>query len=136
MIEYVFFHQQPLDLFIDYLRGLDLAPETRRFDDRMEVLLPDDLEEALFDRIDARYDQLIDLEGELTDAEQPAGADNYQMAGITITLKNGKTVYADVEPGLLSRVLASISAEEFTLIVDAIVSAVENQEQRSYCQRR
>lgn len=103
MMDYVFFHQQPLDLFVEFLRGKGLAPSIKRFDNRIEVLLPDDLQESLFERIDERYHQLIDMEGEMTDAEQPGGADNYQMGGVTVNLKYGKTVYADVEPDLLSR---------------------------------
>ena len=135
MIDYVFFHQQPLDLFVKFLREQGLEPETRVFEDRMEVQVPDDLDEDLSDRIDDRYDRLIDMEGELTDAEQYDTAESYQMAGITINLKNGKTVYADVDPGLLSRLLESVTAEEFATVVDAIASAVEEEEQRTYCQR-
>ncbi len=135
MIDYVFFHQQPLDLFVKFLCEQGLEPETRVFEDRMEVQVPDDLDEDLSDRIDDRYDRLIDMEGELTDAEQYDTAESYQMAGITINLKNGKTVYADVDPGLLSRLLESVTAEEFATVVDAIASAVEEEEQRTYCQR-
>ena len=59
MMEYVVFQQQPLDQFSDYLPTLNLVPETLTFHDRLEVRLPDDLPDTLYEQVDVRYDQLI-----------------------------------------------------------------------------
>ena len=51
-------------------------------------------------------------------------------------LKDGRVSYADIDPRLLGRVMECVTPEEFATIVDAIVTAVENPEQRTYCQRQ
>ncbi|MFQ5642263.1 MAG: hypothetical protein ACE5FQ_01040 [Thiogranum sp.] len=135
MIEYVFFHQQPLELFLQFLAGLGLDSTTRRYEDRMEVLLPDDLDAPLFEKIDARYDQLMDLEGDLTDSEQSGAAGEYQAGGIVVSLADNTTVYATLDSDLLARVMKSVTPEEFALIVDAIVQAVENRQESPACHR-
>ena len=135
MIEYVFFHEAPLGEFTAFLADKGVQAQTQVFEDRVEVQVPDDLDEALSDAIDACYDRLVDMEAALTDEEQQ-GSGDYGMAGITVHLADGETVYADVDPALLSRVLESISVEELTRIVDAVASAVERREGRSFCQRQ
>ena len=134
MIEYVFFHQQPLELFLHFLTELGLDAGTQEYEDRIEVLLPDDLNALLFDKIDARYDQLMDLEAELTDEEQSGAAGEYQAGGIVVNLKDGTMVYANLDTRLLARVMQVITPEEFAVIVDAIVQAVENRQERPGCQ--
>jgi len=136
VIEYVFFHDAPLRRFLDFLAAEGVAAATQTFEDRVEVQVPDDLPETLSDAIDECYDRLVDEEGALTDAEQGEAGGEYGMAGITVHLADGETVYADVDPALLSRVLESISVEELTRIVDAVASAVERRESRTFCQRQ
>ena len=134
MIEYVFFHQQPLEQFLHFLTELGLDAGTQEYEDRIEVLLPDDLNTLLFDKIDARYDQLMDLEAELTDEEQSGAAGEYQAGGIVVNLKDGTMVYANLDTRLLARVMQVITPEEFAVIVDAIAQAVENRQKSPACQ--
>jgi len=136
MIEYVFFHQQPLKLFLGFLSELDLKADTQQYEDRIEVLLPDDLDAALFDRIDTRYDRLMDMESELTDREQSGVAGEFQAGGIVVNLADNTTVYANLDSGLLARVMRVISPEELALIVDAIVKAVENRQVHPACHQK
>ncbi|HFD80038.1 MAG TPA: hypothetical protein ENK05_06560 [Gammaproteobacteria bacterium] len=135
MIEYVFFHRQPLELFLRFVEEQGVGAQTREFEDRMEVLVPDELDEALSDRIDERYDELMEMEGDLTDAEQAGEAGEFQGAGIVVNLKDGTTVYANLDSRLLARVMTVIEPREFAVIVDAIVEAVENRVDRPACQR-
>jgi hypothetical protein len=58
------------------------------------------------------------------------------MAGITVQLKDGRVSYADIDPNLLGRVMDCITPEEFSTIVDAIATAVENPQDQTYCQRQ
>ena len=135
MIEYVFFHQQTLQRFVRFLFDEGVRSQTQEFSDRIEVGVADDLDDGLFERIDACYDDLMTDEADLTDAEQGSGPENYERAGITLNMKDGATVYADVDSQLLARVMSVISPQEFTLLVDAIVGAVEDREGSTYCQR-
>lgn len=135
MLEYVFFHREPFEAFVAYLSDKGLQPQTGGDGDSFEVQLPEDIDDALSEEIEVRYDALMDLNRELFDSEQGQSAENYQAAGILVNLKDGQAVYADVDPALLARVMGVISAEEFGQIVSAIVRAVEEPDSRTFCQR-
>ena len=135
MLEYIFFHQTPFEKFVDFLREKGVEPETQREDDNYEVRLPEDIEEALGDAIEQRYDELMELNQELFESEQAHDPDDYHAAGVVVTLKDGTTVYADVDPRLLARVMEALTPEEFGQVVNAIVDAVENPDTRTFCQR-
>lgn len=78
---------------------------------------------------------MLDLDQSLV--EMALGKDDSELhsAGMTIELKDGRTVYARIEPKLLSRVLQCINNDELNSIVNAITDAVENPDQRRLCQR-
>ena len=135
MLDYIFFHRMPFDEFVTFLRAKGLQPETEIEDDNYEVRLPEDLDDALSDEIEERYDVLMDMNRALFESEQEEGADNYQGAGVVLNLKDGKTVYADVDPQLLARIMGVLSAEEFGEVVNAIVDAIESPDTRTFCER-
>ncbi len=76
----------------------------------------------LFDKIDDRYEQLMDLEAELTDEEQSGAAGEYQAGGIVVNLADDTTVYASLDSRLLARIMDVITPEEFSQMVDAFGS--------------
>lgn len=132
MLEYVFFHVQPFEQFLAYLEELGLQPETAVDDTCWEVRLPEDLDDNLSEDIEGRYDQLMELNQQLFDAEQEEG---YHTAGVVVNLKKGDTVYAKVDPGLLGKIMSVLTPVEFGDVVNAIVDAVEEPDKRSLCQR-
>lgn len=135
MLEYIFFHRQPFDAFVEYLNERGLAPETEVEEDSFEVRLPEDLDDDLAAEIEERYDAFMDMNRELFEQTQEQGADNYQAAGVVLNLKDGQAVYAHVDPALLARVMTVLSPQEFGEIVNAIVDAVEDPDTRTFCQR-
>lgn len=98
-----------------------------------EIRLPEDLDEGLSDRIEEVYDELMDLNQSLLEAE--GSREGYHSAGVVINLQDGNTVYAQVDPLLLGRVMGVLTPEEFGEVVNAIVDAVENPDERTLCQR-
>ncbi len=132
MLEYVFFHVRPFDEFIAYLRELGLQPETETDEDSWEVRLPEDIDDELSEKIESRYDQLMELNQQLFDAEQPQ---DYHTAGVVVNLGSGETVYAQVDPHLLGKIMGVLTPEEFGEVVNAIVDAVEQPDERTLCQR-
>jgi hypothetical protein len=68
------------------------------------------------------------------DNEEGEHADNYQKASLLITLNDGDTAYAHVDSDVLNRVLQTISKDELNQLICAIADAVENKDDRSYCQ--
>ncbi len=134
MLEYVFFHAQPCELFVDYVRGLGLEPRVETGEGTWEVALPETLTEEQEDLLEARYDELFDQDRELHEAE--AGDDGYHTAGVLLDLADGQKVQAEVDPELLARILSVLTPEEFGEVVNAIVDAVERRDTRTICQRR
>jgi len=135
MLEYVFFNQKPFDQFVEFLRKQALNPVTRIDDELYEVQLPEDLDEQLSDRIESFYDEMLELNQQLFDQEQAADADHH-AAGVVVNLQNGQTIYANVNPGLLGRIMSVLTPQEFGDVVNAIVDAVEQPDERSLCQRK
>lgn len=135
MLEYVFFHPTPFGQFIEFVQAIGLRPETVSGDETYEVHLPEDIDDAVSERIEERYDALMALNQALFESEQGEGADDYHAAGVVVNLNDGTAVYADVDPGVMARIMEVISAKEFGDVVNAIVDAVEAPDTRTFCQR-
>ena len=136
MLEYVFFEQEPRERFQGFLaeQGIDWTLETR---DPETLVVIDDatIDDELADRIEDLYDELFDMEQAIYEASIPKSPDHYTGTGVVVNLKDGRAVYANLPPELLNRVLTVVSPEELGTIVDAIVSAVEDPDERTFCQR-
>ena len=105
------------------------------------VRLPEEIKDDVLENLEDYYDELLDLDKEITEQKlaentPDSTSDTLHTAGITIQLKDGRNVYANVNPELLNRVLQSISPDELNAIVNAITEAVENPDTRGLCQRQ
>ena len=135
MLEYVFFDPRPRDRFLGFVAGEGLEPRTAEDDGLLKVMLPEELDEALAERIEDFYDEMMELGRELYEQEGDQEEVGYNAAGITVQLADGSNVYAQVDPQLLGRIMQVLSPEEFNQVVNAIVEAVERPDARSLCQR-
>lgn len=135
MLEYVFFDRRPFERFVDFVAECNVQAETVLAEELFEVRLPEELEDELSDRIEAFYEEMMAFNQSLYDREQ-AGEGDHHSAGVVVNLSNGKTVYANVEPVLLGRIMEVLTPEEFGDLVNAIVDAVESPDERSLCQRQ
>lgn len=133
MLEYVFFHALPCERFVQFLRERDLEPEVASDGETWEVRLPEEMPDELGDAIEEYYDRMLEMNQQLHDREQSDGG--YHAAGVVVNLARGETVYAQVDPTLLSRIMGVLTPEEFGQVVNAIVDAVENPDTRTLCQR-
>ena len=135
MLEFIFFHETPHRLFVGWLKEKGLEPETSVEDESFQVFLPEDLDDALYDEIEEKYEVFMEMNEEIL-KEENADEAGYHMAGIAVHLRDGNVSYADIDPRLLGKVMGAITSEEFATIVDAIVTAVENPQDRTFCQRQ
>ncbi len=134
MLEYVFFDHRPYERFLEYLRGQGVDPKTKTEDDLYEVHVPENLDEELGESIENFYDEMMDLNLQLF--EQDQGSDDEQhTAGVVVSLQSGQTIYADVNPELLGRIMSVLTPQEFGDVVNAIVDALEQPDERTLCQR-
>jgi len=135
MIEYIFFHTQPCDLFCAFLTQHKIAFESNKDETDVEGLLiaiADDLDDAISDEIETYYDELMEMDEALL-VESPD--DVIDQAGLAVTLNNGESVFASINPDVLNRMLTVVSRDEIALFIDAIVNAVEIPDDRPLCKR-
>jgi hypothetical protein len=132
MLEYIFFAKEPCERFVSFLSARSVSVAREHNDEGYLVRVPETLDDACLDEIEACYDELMDLDQLLM---EQGGDDSAHKAGITVNLADGRTVYACIAPELLNKVLRAVTPEELGELVDAIVDAVENPDQRSLCGR-
>ena len=133
MLEYIFFDERPWRRFIDYLESLGLTPQASSNEEGWLVALPEDLDDALDEKIEVFYDRMLEMNESLV--AEAEGQAHVHTAGVNVTLADGRVVQAAVDPKLMQRLLAAISADELGDLVNAIVDAVENPDERPFCQR-
>ena len=133
MLEFVFFNAQTRGQFVDFLEKLGVGADLNDDDETFGVAIDEGLDEALLDKIELRYDEFMVLDQSLF--EQQADADGEHTAGVVLNLASGDTVYAQVDPFLLGRIMEVLSPEEFGSVVNAIVDAVEQPDRRPLCKR-
>ena len=134
MLEFIFFHQNICSIFTDYLTELDIKYQTEDDGDSIVVAIADDVDDARLEQIEDEYDRLLDLSRIQTDSEDGENPENYQKASLLIALKNGNNSYAHVDMDIINRLLCTISTDELSELIEAVVDAVENPDERSYCQ--
>lgn len=135
MLEFVFFDPQPRKRFADFLRARGLAPTEREDGETQLVAIPEDVDDALLDAIEVFYDEMMALDRELFEAGAAGDGGGHQAAGVVLNLASGETVYARVDPQLLSRIMEVLTPQEFGQVVNAIVDAVEHPDDRPLCHR-
>ena len=134
MLEFIFFHINICKLFTDYIEQLGIVYQVKDDGETITVLVPDDLDDTRTEQLEDEYDRLLDLSREQTDSDEGESRENYQKASLLITLKNGEKSYAHVDMDLINRTLKNISTVELNTLIEAVVDAVENPDDRSYCQ--
>lgn len=134
MLEYIFFNSKTCHLFEKTARLAAINPVIDCAEGCFTVRLPEDLDEVTLEKIEDYYDELLDID-RLFAEQQEETSDTIHAAGVTITLKDGRNVYASVSPELLSKVMQSISTDELNTLVCAITEAVEDPDESSLCQR-
>ncbi len=136
MLEYIFFHEEPCRRFKAFLAEKGIEPLKEGLDktdvEGMTVFIRDDLDDRLSDEIEAYYDEMMTLDESLVAETEE---DEMHKVGLAVTLKDGRSVYAAVDPEVLARVLTVISHDELGRIVDAVADAVENPDERPLCKR-
>lgn len=134
MLEFIFFHHNISKLFTDFIAGLGIEYQVADDDETITVSVSEDVDDGLVEQIENEYDRLLDLSRDQTDSEEGENRQNYQKASLLITLKSGDISYAHIDTDIINRVLRTISTDELNRLIEAIADAVENPDDRSYCQ--
>lgn len=136
MLEYVFFNEEPCVRFRQFLSDKGLVSELDERDPEKVVLVSESaVDDDLADEIDGFYDEMFDLDQSLHESGTPDSPEDYHAAGVVVNLNDGRAVYAEVAPALLSRVMSLLEPQDLNDLVAAVVDAVENPDERTFCQR-
>ena len=137
LLEYIFFNRPPCDQFKQYLQRIGVEMLKEGIDETdveaFTVYVSDELDDDISEQIEAFYDQMMELDESLVIAHDDN--DEYSQVGLAVTLNDGRSVMASVDPDVLNRVLTVISHDELGKLVDVIVDAVENPDERPLCKR-
>ncbi len=135
-LEFIFFHDQPYLRFLEFLqqKNVPLLNETKDITnvEGRVVVIEDNLDELLYDEIEAFYEEMMTLNQKLV---ADSGDDEMNMMGLAVTVEDGRSVLAAVDPDVLNRILGVVSQQELGQLVDQIVDAVENPDDRPLCKR-
>ena len=103
MLEFVFFNADPRREFVEFISELGVAVHEVDDDETFGVAIAEDIDEALLERIEGRYDALMAVDQALF--EEDAAVRGEHTAGVVLNLRSGDTVYAQVDPLLLGRIM-------------------------------
>jgi hypothetical protein len=136
-LEYIFFHQQPYQQFKQFLQQKNIEMLKEGIDETdvegFVIHIQDNLDEDISEEIESYYDEMMDLSETLVADE--SDDNETSRVGLNVTLMDGRSVLAEVEPDVLNRILTVLSHQELGDMVDAIADAVENPDQRPLCKR-
>lgn len=137
MFDYIFYSDTSRQRLVDWLEDHKLPYELALAESGSEthrlLRIPEDLSDAMLERIDKLYDELLGADEALLADEE--GAAQQHVAGISFTIADGSTLQVPVKPALLNRLLQAVSMEELGDFVKTIVDAVEQPDRRPFCEQ-
>ncbi|MBL4761970.1 MAG: hypothetical protein JKY93_04640 [Gammaproteobacteria bacterium] len=122
MLEYIFFHEKPRDLFTAYLSKHEIPYQLGDDETGYLVSTTGDLDDDTTHQLEDYYEQMMALNESSRAAKKATIATN----AIQVRLKNGESMLVDVPEQLVKKVLGVISINELDGLVNAIVDCVEN----------
>ncbi len=136
MLEFIFFHPKPAQLFIDFLDQHQIkSSQSLDDEDVISIKMEMNEDEDLLEKIEERYDELLVMNQEIFENEEST-EDDFVVAGIVVNLKDGQSVYADVDTQILVKLMNTLTSVELGDLINGIVDAVENPDQRTPCERQ
>lgn len=136
-LEYIFFHQQPYQQFKQFLESRNIEMLREGIDETdvegFVVHIQDNLDEQISEEIEDFYDEMMELNEALVAEENDS--EETSRVGLAVSLSDGRSVLASVDPDVLNRILSVVTHQELGGLVDAISDAVENPDQRPLCKR-
>lgn len=137
MLDYLFFNQSIADEFIDFMNksNLEWTQEVEKIQNAIVLKISEDIDDALWDKLDTLYDRL-GLEDALLSDANASDEDTINTAGVYLQLKNGQQTVAPIDPHVVNRILDVISMEEFNDFIETIVSSVEEPNDSLICQKK
>ena len=123
--EYMFFDEALRDRFVAFAAARGFASTVRQ--DKIAgfvVELPDEIDDAQLDAIDAEYESIMDEQ--MLKAEADDELVSHHVAGITVTMADGTSRTIRVPSPIARRLLEHFTTDEVHEIASAIAQSVES----------
>ena len=130
MMEYIFFNDSISRRFAEFVQVLDIPCQERRDQMGLIVAVPEDLDDLTANRLETYYAMLMDDQADLVEAAEP---DLKRVAGINITLADGRPCTIRIEPAMMGRLMGCLSIAEIHQLATAIARSVENPDDKPLC---
>jgi hypothetical protein len=134
MLEYVLFAEQLRDRFTDWLDDNGIVYRTGGDSDELLVLIEENLDEDVQDRIDEQYDLLLEESARIADEEDDS-PDAVHLVGIQFQCSDGTVGMVRITPELANRLHRCLNLVELQGFVQTVVDAVENPDSGPLCRR-
>lgn len=124
-IDYIFIHETLRDRFVQFVLNKGIACRARK--DQMDgfvAALPDDLDDAVAEVIDAEYESLMDEQEVLAETDEGWVASD--VMGVAIALADGRPCVVRIPGAIIRRLSEHFAPEEIHSLVSAIAHSVEN----------
>ncbi len=131
MDEYIFFDAGLRDRFVQHAVELGVPCESRDDPLGLVVAVPEDLDDDLVDKLEARYDELQDEQSGLM--SQTKGGLG-QLAGFRLVLPDGQVCTVPLRTDMANRLVASFSAEEIQLLFETVARSALNPKDSHLCE--
>jgi len=132
MLEYVLFAELLRDRFTSWLDDNGIDYRTAGDGEELLVLVAEDIDEDVQDRIDEQYDLLLEESARIAD-EQDDSPDAVHLVGIQFQRSDGVTGHVRITPELANRLHRCLDMVELQAFVQTVVDAVENPDNRPLC---
>jgi hypothetical protein len=134
MLEYVLFATPLRDRFTKWLDDNNVVYRTAGDGNELLVLVDEDLDEEMQDRVDEMYDLLLDESAGIADEEDDS-PDAVHLVGIQFQRSNGVVGMVRITPELANRLHRCLDMVELQALVQTVVDAVENPDNGPLCRR-
>ena len=134
MLEYILFSEALRDRFTIWLAGNGIRYQTAGEGDELLVLVDEDLDEEIQDRIDEYYDLLLDESARIADAEDDT-PDAVHVVGIQFRRSDGRVGLVRITPELANRLHRCLDMSELQAFVQTVADAVEHPDDGPLCRR-
>jgi len=134
MLEYVLFAEQLRDRFTKWLDDNGIVYRTAGSGDELLVLVDENLDEDVQDRVDGQYDLLLEESARIADEEDDS-PDAVHLVGIQFQRSDGRIGLVRITPELANRLHRCLDMVELQAFVQTVVDAVENPDSGPLCRR-
>lgn len=132
MLEFMLFNDHLKDRFVDRIQRLGVVATVKA--DKVAgwvVMVREDIPEETLTAVEECYDHIMDEQEEL--AEKEEGWVERHLAGVDVTLSDGRRRTVRLDPHTASRLLEHFSPEEVQAIVEAIARGLEGDTDGPLC---